>query len=239
MKNLNTQIKQLKKILNIDEEILSVTFVDADFLGSGNIHRDTACTAIARAFKNKEAVVVSAKNQLCPGADYFLKLKKIKTKEAIDAYVEGEKVFENKNVCQTFLRALPKYPIKLMKKDIVINSSINVKTQLAILLINPAQANRIIGLLNFDRYNKVDFLPNQPTCISLFAPLVSGAPHINFMDYYDRYYQGKINKKYLWPEDKMIISLRFSDFKKILKNLEKSPHGNYIPRLYPQKADAL
>jgi hypothetical protein len=55
------------------------------------------------------------------------------------------------------------------------------------------------------------------------------------IDYYDRYYQGKIGGRYIWPEDKMIISMRYSDFATVLDNLEKSPHGSLRPNLAPQK----
>lgn len=239
MKNFNIQIKKLKKTLNLSEEILGVTFIDAGSSVCANIYRDTACTAIARVFKNSEVVRLSEKNQLCSGANYFLGIKKIKAREAVDMYVKKEKVFKKNNVCQIFLKSMPRFPIELIKKDIIISPFVDMKTQVIIFLVNPAQANRLLGLLNFDQYMKIDFLPNQSTCISLFAPLATGKPHINFIDYFDRYYQGKINKKHIWLEEKMIISLNLCDFKKILKNLDKSPQGSYEPKLFSQKVDEL
>ena len=109
------------------------------------------------------------------------------------------------------------------------------KPSVVVLLVTPAQAGRVLGLINHDRYEKVEILPNQPTCLAFFAPLVTKKPHVNFLDYYDRYYQGKVGGRYIWPEDKMIISMEYSDFKTALVNLEKSPHGSFRPNLTPKK----
>lgn len=237
MKNLSTQIKKLKKILNLDENVLGVTFVDADSSHFANIYRDTACTAMARVLKSGEDIMLTADNQLCPGANYYLKFKRIETRDAIETYVKKERIFENNKVCKTFLDSLPVFPTDLVKKNIIVSSCIYKRTQVVVLLVNPAQANRLLGMLNFNQYKKVYFFPNQPTCISLYAPLVSGEPHINFIDYFDRYYQGKINKKNIWSDGKMIMSLSFADFKRILKNMNKTAQGSYKPNIIPQKID--
>ncbi|MFH0780182.1 MAG: DUF169 domain-containing protein, partial [Parcubacteria group bacterium] len=97
--------------------------------------------------------------------------------------------------------------------------------QIIMLLVNPAQAGRIIGLINYKQYKEIKMFPNQSTCLSFFAPIVYNSPHINFIDYYDRYYQGKLDQKYIWPENNMIISLNLNQFKEIMNNLDKSPQG--------------
>lgn len=109
------------------------------------------------------------------------------------------------------------------------------KPSVVVLLVNPAQAGRILGLINYNHYGKVEILPSQPTCLAFFAPLVTKKLHINFLDYYDRYYQGKVGGRYVWPEDKLIISLTYTDFENALSNLEKSPQGSFRPDLLPQK----
>ena len=137
----------------------------------------------------------------------------------MDVYVNNEHVFANCIICADFLRQLPKFPKKLIGKFIIISPLKKAENpQIIILLVNPAQAGRILGLLNYDSYNSVEIYPSQPTCLALFAPLITGKPHINFIDYYDRYYQGKIGEEYLWNDNELILSLKLDDFKKILKN---------------------
>jgi uncharacterized protein (DUF169 family) len=170
------------------------------------------------------------------GESYFLKLAQISDKETIDIYVNKEKVFGNKNICEKFLKNLPKFPESLKNKFIIIKPMRDEeKPSVVVLLVDPAQAGRILGLVNRDKYEKIEILPSQPTCLAFFTPLITKKPHINFLDYYDRYYQGRVAGRCIWPEDKMIISLRYSDFEAVLANLEKSPHGSFRPNLSPQK----
>ena len=233
---INT-IKKFKKSLGIKTEILGI-FYSAKLPIKSKKFRDTACTALARSFFTKETLFFHAKEypQLCSGASYFLKLAPISDQETIDVYISKEKVFKSKNICEKFLKNLPKFPESLKNKFIIIKPITDKdKPSVVVLLVNPAQAGRILGLINHDRYEKVEILPSQPTCLVFFTPLVTKKPHINFLDYYDRYYQGKINGKSIWPEDKMIISMSYSDFETVLANLEKSPHGSFRPNLLPQK----
>ena len=223
------KIVQFKKVLHIKDAIIGVYFSDT-LPDKFYQHRDTACTALARAIFNKETLVFGAKHyvQLCPGANYFLKLSTVKQREAIEVYVKNEHVFKNKIVCRAFLKSLPQLPDRFKNKFIVIKPfSIKNRPQVVVLLVNPAQAGRIIGLLNYKQYQKIKIFPNQPTCLALFAPIITKFPHINFIDYYDRYYQGKIKNKNIWPEDKMIVSLRIEEFMDILSNLDKSPQGAF------------
>ena len=230
-------IKKFKKSLGIKIEILGI-FYSAKLPKKGKNFQDTACTALARSFLTKETLFFNAKKypQLCSGASYFLKLAPISDHETIDIYINKEKVFKNKNICEKFLKNLPKFPESLKNKFIIIKPIKDKdKPSVVALLVTSAQAGRILGLINHDRYEKVEILPSQPTCLAFFAPLVTKTPHINFLDYYDRYYQGKVSGRYIWPEDKMIVSMSYSDFETVLANLEKSPHGFFYPNLLPQK----
>ncbi|MFH1523122.1 MAG: DUF169 domain-containing protein [Patescibacteria group bacterium] len=223
------KLKQFKKALKINKPILGIGF-SKKLPNNYQHYKDTACTALARAFSKKETLVFGAKKfpQLCSGGDYFLKLSSINDYEAMDVYVNDEHVFKDRKICKEFTESLPKLPNNLKNKFITIKPfQINDQPEIIIILANPAQVGRIIGLLNYEKYNEIKIYPNQPTCLSFFAPLVTKLPHLNFIDYYDRYYQGYVNNKYIWKENEMIISLTFEQFKEMLNNLNKSPQGIY------------
>gem|GEM_PF-3568159 len=232
-------MKILDNFLGV-ENIISICFCD-DLKLTVNNFRDTMCTAMARAFFNQKTVVFSKEHeQLCPGADYFFKLAKISTNEAIKNYVKDEHVFCNEKVCRNYIKYLPKFPKELKNKNIVMKPfELKDNPQVIIMLLDPARAGRILGLLNYAKYENIIINSSQPTCISLFVPLVTKKAHINFIDYYDRYYQGKVGDKSIWPDNKLIVSLRYTDFVIMLDNFEKSPHGSYKPNLVAQKIDNL
>lgn len=222
---IKDKVQQLNKELNIEDEIIGVRFSNQLLKNSS---KDTACTALARAIINRTRVVFST--QLCEGGNFFLNLTDITKEQTCDVYVNKEQVFKNKQICCSFLNKLPKFKFKS-----VIIEPVKENSQVVILLLNPAQIGRIIGLLNYSQYQTIEILPNQPTCICLFTPLITKKPHINFMDYYDRYYQGKG----LWNDNKMILSLRMKDFNKILKNLDSSAQGSFKPDLSPKEIDPI
>ncbi|MDO8529745.1 MAG: DUF169 domain-containing protein [bacterium] len=232
-------IKKFGSLAGI-ENIISVYFCD-DFKFKAKCFQDTICTAVARVFLNHETIIFSKEHkQLCPGADYFLKLSKISISEAIKNYVKDEHVFCNEKVCRNFLKHLPKFPKELKHKNIVMKPfEFKDNPQIIVMLLTPALAGRVLGLLNYDKYENVVLNPSQPTCISLFSPIVTEKPHINFIDYYDRYYQNKFNGKSIWSEGKLIISLKYNDFIVILNNFSKSSHGSYNPNISVQKVDPI
>jgi uncharacterized protein (DUF169 family) len=229
------------KNLEINERILGIYFFK-NLPKKFKHYKDTACTALARSFIRGEILLFDAQNypQLCPGADFFLKLSNTDKKEALKIYVEIERVFKNKKICNEFLKTIPQFPSALKNRHVVIKPfKAADRPGVICLLVNPAQAGRIIGLLNYQKFEKIVLIPNQPTCLSFFAPLVTKRPHLNFMDYYDRYYQGKVNKKLIWSEEKMILSLNFKQFEQIINNLNNSPQGTYKPTLKPKYIDPI
>lgn len=223
------EFESFKEKLGINNPIIGIDFIEMIPTGS-KYYQDTACTALARVKIKKEATFFDGKKypQLCSGAGFFLKYLSISKEEAKKVYVEDEQVFENGNVCDDYLKSLPQMPGELVDKVITIKPlTLGDKPKVVILVVNPAQANRIIGLLNYSKYEKIDIHPNQPTCLSIFAPLATGLPHINFIDYYDRYFQGKVDNIYIWAENEMIVSLTLRQFLEILNNFPKSSQGSF------------
>ena len=234
------KIKKFKQTFNINKNIIGIQYSSC-LPKKYKKHKDTACTALARALHNNEEVVIGGEyKQLCRGADYFLNLKQIKEKEVEDVYLNQEHIFQDKKTCIKFIKSLPRVPEKIKNKYIIIEPiKPNKKYNIIILLINPAQASRIIGLFNYKRFSKIEIIPNQPTCLSLFAPLATKKPHLNLIDYYDRYYQGKINNKLIFPDESLIISLTGEQFNEIVNNLDNSAQGNFTPKIKPTIVDKI
>lgn len=234
------QFKAIKKHLSI-EKIISIRFSNtktANFIK----YQDTACTALARTFRSNTPTYLDRKNgQLCPGGNYFLNITHPSKKEIYDVYVKKEKVFQNNAVVGAFIKNLPKYPALARKRYILLTplSKEKNKPDLIILLANPAQAGRILGLSVYKKMLYPLIMPALSTCASLYAPIESNKIHINFIDYYDRYYQGKQKGRLFWQDSDLIISLPFSIFKEIIKCIPLSAHGSYKPKIKPQKVARL
>lgn len=231
----------MKKYLKI-EEIISIRFSDTKTANFNNF-KDTIGTAMVRSFKNNTLTFIDRKiGQLCPGGNYFLNITHPPVKEICDVYVKDEGVFKNNSICRIFLNKLPKYPKAAKKRYILFTPLIkeNKEPNIIILLANPAQVSRILGL---SAYKKISYpssiIPAMPMCTSIYAPVESKRIHLNFIDYYDRYYQGKQGRRLLWKNSDLIISMPYFVFKEIIEHIPLSAHGNFKPKIKPQKFDPI
>lgn len=234
------QSETIKKYLKI-EKIISIRFSDTKAANFDKFN-DTVCTAMARSFENSTLVFIDRKNgQLCPGGDYFLDITHPPIKEICDVYVKDEGVFRNNSVCSVFLKNLPRYPTAAKKRYILFTPLVkeNKRPDTIMLLANPAQAGRILGLSVYKKMSYPSIIPASPTCASIYAPVESNKIHLNFIDYYDRYYQGKQKGRSLWKDSDLIISMPFSIFKEIIKSIPLSAHGSFKPKIKPQKFDPI
>lgn len=239
MPNYISQFNLIKKILGING-VASIRFSDRK-LDYYRQYKDTVCTALARVLKTKTQVFIDRKyGQLCPGGNYFLNITKYSEKEICDTYVKDEKIFNNNTACFSFLKKMSKCPEQ--KKRYILFSPLEKevkKPDIIILLLNPSQAGRILGLSVFKKMGCPNVIPASPTCFSIYAPLISNQMHLNFIDYYDRYYQGKQNGKSIWDDGEMLVSLTFSMFSNIIKSIHLSPHGLHKTNLKPQSVSEI
>lgn len=221
---MRNKLKQFKKIFKIGR-IVAVDFRRRPPPES-SYHVDTYCTALARTFFGGETLVFGRGcPQACAGGNYFFS-RALPKREVEDFYLEEEKSFGSRAACRKFLSALPRLPEKLWDQYLVLEEFTgSKKAPVLLFLVDPAQAGRLLGLLAFKRFYKLEILPGQPACVSLFAPLSRKGPHLNLIDHYDREYQGRQGGKKLWPENKLLLSLSYQDFQEILSNMEKSFYG--------------
>lgn len=233
---------ELQQTWKLSYEPISVRFADAipaniSLKPDNNFYSDTACTALCRCLKQEKVLAIAPENncqnmpaQTCAGGNFFLKLGRISKEEAVQNYVEDEKVFRDEQVCEKFLQKIPVFPASLEKKFIILSplSQEADTPQVVIFLANAAQASKILGLSVCHNYQAPEIIPAVSTCVSLYLPLVNNRVHVNFIDYYDRYYQGRQkDEQLIWRDDELIISMTFKFLQTMLKNLEYSPHGNF------------
>lgn len=230
----------MKKCLQI-EKIISIRFSHTKTLQYKK-YNDTACTALARSFENKKSTYIDRKyGQLCSGGNYFLKIIPTPKEEVCNVYVKDEKVFRDNTTCENFIKKIPKYPSLADKRYILISplSYETKKPDVIMFLATPAQASRILGLSVYKEMSCPVIVPALSTCASIYAPLAAHAVHINFIDYYDRYYQGMQRGRSVWKDSELIMAMPYDIFDKIIQYIPLSAHGSYKPKIQPKSFDRL
>ncbi len=230
----------LKKFLRVTQ-CISIRFSDTK---TANVkkYRDTACTTMIRCLtKNIPTYIDRKSGQLCPGGNYFLNISHASKSELHDTYITKERIFQNKKACDDFIKNIPPYPQVARTRYILFTPLImeEKRPDVIMMLANPAQAGRIVGLSVRKKMSQPTILPALSTCASIYAPLASRGIHINLIDYFDRYYQGTQHGRLLWKDSHMIISMPVEIFEEIVQAIPLSAHGAYVPTIKPKKFDRI
>jgi uncharacterized protein (DUF169 family) len=234
-------ILKLLEALDI-KHIISIRFCDSKPENIDTGFLDTACTAMARSLNHNKCLMIDRTlGQSCPGGNHFLCIKKAPLEEVYKTYINDEQVFQDTTACQEFLSKLPQFPQIAQKRFLLLTpfqKEIGTPDIITI-LANPAQVARLLGLSVYQGMNSPLIIPAAPTCLALYASLSTNQIHINLIDYYDRYYQGCIENKLIWDENKMIITMPYTSFVDMANNLAKSAHGTFTAKITPQKVTSF
>lgn len=199
------------------------------------------CTAIAKSAKQCKKIIIQTRRHPCAGGNHFVGQKACPFKELADVYINKEHVFQTPAQVKSFLKANGQNPVKT--KYLVFeplkpgsNPGLSSKSapQTILALVSPETAGRMLGLLAHIKQNTVpDIIPAASTCSAIFRPLLKpDSIHINFIDYFDRYYQCRG----LYEPTELIISMIPALLIALIKAYAKSSHGSNKPKsmkIYP------
>jgi uncharacterized protein (DUF169 family) len=178
--------------------------------------------SICEAFNvvRRENVVInlSKENCTCAGGRHFVGLEILPLETIAAVSVRKEhKVYETKRVAKASARKQPQ-PV-FRGKFLVLGPLDMLETDPDVVLffVNPAQADRILGLASFKGAEPFVHYPATSICSTITYALVNGKPSINFISIFER-------KAGRWSPNELIIALPFKDF---LTAMESIPHSGY------------
>jgi len=87
-----------------------------------------------------------------------------------------------------------------------------------ILFVNPAQADRMIGLISFKGAKPFTYYPASSICQTITNVLGKNKPQINLIAAFDR-------KSGKWSPNELILAMPFKDFEEGIENIPKSGYG--------------
>ncbi len=213
----------MKELMHSTKPV-SVRFLNRISKGE-KLSQDLYCTAISRCAKKGKKVIIEVEKHRCSGGNYFVGNSDVDAEEIGDVYIDKEKVFGNKRDLGKFLRLAGRNPVK--SKYVVFEPGISEKADVVVLLLNPDDAGRILGMNAYLGNFEVDIVPAISTCASLYRPLIKKkAIHVNFIDYFDRKYQCKG----FFEKSELIVSMTLGIYKKMSKIFVQTSHGGNSPK---------
>jgi len=169
----------------------------------------------------RENVVInfSKENCICAGGRHFTGLELLPL-EAIASVLasKGHKVYESLDVAMAAVR---KQPQPVSRGSFFILGPLekfDADPDLVFLFVNPAQADRILGLVSFRGAEPFTYYAASSICSTITNTLAKGKPEINFIAAFERH-----GSK--WSPNELIIALPFKDFKAALESIPDSGFG--------------
>jgi uncharacterized protein (DUF169 family) len=162
---------------------------------------------------------LSKENCDCAGGRHFAGLEFLPLETIADALTKkGHRVYESTDIALTSLGGRPQ-PVK--RGDTFTLGPLHrfeTDPDIIFLFANPAQADRILGLISFKGAEPLTYYPASSICSTITNVLANEKPDINLTSFFERQ-RGK------WSPDELMIALPLKDFEAVLENAPRSGFG--------------
>ena len=219
MSRFEAEAKRMVKVLGLKWTPLAGKFsVNTKEIGDST-RKLKVCEAFRVARRGNLVLKLSKENCVCPGGRHFIGLEFLPL-ETIGATLtkKGHKVYESKNAATTSIRRQPQPvhrghffvlgPLEKFETD----------PDLVFLFANPAQADRILGLVSFKGAEPFTYYPASSICSTITNVLAKGRPEINLISHFER-------RGGRWSPDELMVALPFKDFETAVENISDSGFG--------------
>jgi uncharacterized protein (DUF169 family) len=216
MSKLDGHVKRIVQILGLKSVPIGARFSETPD-GRGMDRQLRICEALDVVRRRKAVVNLSKENCVCRGGCHIAGWQALSVEDLSTLFLEAG-VYESRKVAEASLGKLlkPVYrgrflvlgPLEGFVRD----------PDLVLFFVNPAQADRILGLACFEGAKPFMHYPACSVCSTISNTLAKGKPDINLISMFER-------ARHKWSSDKLIVTLPFKDFMIAVRSLDRSGYG--------------
>jgi uncharacterized protein (DUF169 family) len=186
--------------------------------GADSSRKFSVCEALDVVRHENVMVNLSKENCSCAGGKHFVGLEFLPQKAIASVLAERHKVYESLNVAVASMEKRPQ-PAK-RGKFLVLGplGKFESDPDLVFIFVNPAQADRILGLASFKGAEPFAYYPASNICSTITNTLAKKQPEINFISAFER--RGR-----RWSPNELIVALPLKDFEGVVENIPRSGFG--------------
>jgi uncharacterized protein (DUF169 family) len=177
------------------------------------------CEAFCVVKRENVVLNLSKENCTCPGGRHFTGLEFLPV-ETIANSVTKKRHRVYKSI-DTAVASINRQPQPVNRGDFFILGPLEKfekEPDLVFLLVNPAQAERILGLISFRGAEPFMYYPASSICSTITNVMAKGKPEINLISAFERR-GGK------WAPDELVVGMPLKDFEAAIENILKSGYG--------------
>lgn len=218
MSRFSEQSQRIIEILGSEWSPVAGRFSDnADERGDSS-RKLRVCEALDVARREKAMINLSRDNCSCAGGQHFLGLSSMPMEKLAALLANGEKAYETVEIAMASLRRQPQ-PVK--RGNVFVLGPLEkfeTDPDLVILFVNPAQADRLLGLASFKGAEPFIYYPASNICSTITNALAKERPEINFVSIFERRARG-------WSPNELIVALPLKDFEIAVESIPHSGFG--------------
>jgi len=175
------------------------------------------CKALDVVRRKKAIVNLSKENCVCRGGCHIAGWQSLSIEELSAIFLEAN-IYESKKVAEA---SLGKQPKPVYRGRFLVLGPLNrfqTNPDLVLFFVNPAQADRILGLACFEGVKPFMHYPASSVCSTISNTLAKRKPDINLISLFER-------TRHKWPPSSLIVTLPFKSFVTAMKNVDYSGYG--------------
>lgn len=219
MSKFRAETRKITQVLGLKWAPIAGRFsIDANE-AEDSVRKLSICEAFDLVKRRSLVLVLSIENCSCSGGRHFAGLEIVPLEIIAPALItKKHKVYESMN---TALASIRKQPQPVKRGDFLTLGPLEkfeTDPDLVFLFVNPAQADRMLGLISFKGAEPFMYYPASSICSTITNVLAKGKPEINLISTFER----KAGK---WSPNELVLAMPLKDFEAAAKNASSSGYG--------------
>lgn len=175
------------------------------------------CEALDVVKRENVVINLSKDNCTCRGGRYIAGWRNLTLEEFAAILLEAN-IYASGKLAEASARKQPKPEYRGRFLILGPLNEFETDPDLVLFFVNPAQADRILGLACYEGAEPFVFYPASTVCSTISNTLAKGKPDVNLISTFER-------ARHNWPSDKLIVTLPFKDFMTAVRSVDYSGYG--------------
>lgn len=219
MSRFEEQVKSIVQTLELQSTPIGVRFSESP--DRRGVERQLRiCEALDVARRENAVINLSKENCVCRGGSHIAGWQALSSEDFAALFLAAG-VYESKKAAEASVgkQIKPVYRGRFLILGPL--DKFETDPDMVLFFVNPAQADRILGLACFEGAEPFMHYPASTVCSTIINTLAKGKPDVNLISIFER-------TRHKWSPDKLIVTLPFKDFMTAVRSIDYSGYGKKV-----------
>ena len=216
MSRFNESVEKIVQTLELQNVPIGVRFSETPDR-QGVERQLRICEALDVVKRENVVINLSKENCTCRGGSHIAGWQAL-TLEEFAAILLAANIYESKKVAEASVSKQLKPEFRGRFLILGPLNKFETDPDMVLFFVNPAQADRILGLACFEGAEPFIHYPGSTVCSTISNTLAKGKPDVNLISTFER-------TRHKWSPDKLIVTLPFKDFMTAVRSVDYSGYG--------------